>query len=75
MKVLNVMAGVCGLAAVLCSCTKNEPVKEPEKEPVAVEEVKLDATEVRVARGGGMPADGNCAPGGRDIRGCSVVIG
>ena len=52
MKVLNVMAGVCGLAAVLCSCTKNEPVKEPEKEPVAVEEVKLDATEVRVARGG-----------------------
>ena len=52
MKVFSVMAGVCGLVAVLCSCTKNEPVKEPEKEPVAVEEVKLDATEVRVARGG-----------------------
>ena len=47
MKVKNILAGVCGLAALFCSCTKNEPVQEP----VAVEEVKLDAA-VRVPRGG-----------------------
>lgn len=47
MKVKNILAGVCGLAALFCSCTKNEPVQKP----VAVEEVKLDAA-VRVPRGG-----------------------
>lgn len=47
MKVKNILAGVCGLAAFFCSCTKNEPVQKP----VAVEEVKLDAA-VRVPRGG-----------------------
>ena len=47
MKVKNILAGVCGLAALFCSCTKNEPVQKP----VAVEDVKLDAA-VRVPRGG-----------------------
>lgn len=51
MKALNVVAGVCGLAALFCGCTKNDPAQEPEKEPVAVEEVKLDAA-VRIPRGG-----------------------
>lgn len=52
MKVKSILAGVCGLAALFCSCTKNNPEQKPDKEPVAVEEVKLDATAVRVPRGG-----------------------
>lgn len=51
MKTKNILVSVCGLAALFCSCTKNEPEKGPEKTPVAVEEVKLDAT-ARVQRGG-----------------------
>lgn len=47
MKVKNIMAGVFGLAAVVCGCTKNNP----EKEPVAVQSVTFEVTEVKIARG------------------------
>ena len=55
MKVRSILAGIAGLAAVFCACTKNnpeqEPGKEPEKEPVAVAEVKLDAESFTLAKG------------------------
>lgn len=73
MKTKNILVSVCGLAALFCSCTKNEPEKGPEKTPVAVEEVKLDAT-ARVQRGA-MPVDRNCASGGCDIRCRRMEIG